>query len=360
MSPPTMLAYEVSLGTLADQIGVAWYGSRQGHEAIFLRFADENGRIAGDVLQLTDQTRDAFEPDLQFLGLNPVVAWYEKDAQGGLTAHLALFDRQGHALWHRQLSAPGNAGRNPVVRVHGEHIWIAWIEMSAGAEPAVHAAQFDAQGQPSRAPQRVGPASRDTWNLNAALDDQGRFYVVYDAKAGSRASELQLLRIDDTAVKQVRLGSDDGFGSVYPDLSLSGGRAALTWFDYRDGNAEIYLFAGMIEDLFSADHGSDQRITHTSAESTGAYVAWNGSKIGLAWCDASAGQQEIYFQSFDAQGHAFGQPRRLTYTAAQSLIPAIRPWHDGFAIGWNEYLATKAAGGHDRTLRSVAMLRIVH
>ena len=37
-----------------------------------------------------------------------------------------------------------------------------------------------------------------------------------------------------------------------------------------------------------------RRVTDTKGESIGAYVAWNHNRIGLAWCDNTPGQQEVY------------------------------------------------------------------
>jgi hypothetical protein len=80
-----------------------------------------------------------------------------------------------------------------------------------------------------------------------------------------------------------------------------------------------------------------RRITTTSGHSVGAYLAWNGERLGLAWCDDSDGQHEIYFQTLDTAGQAQRAARRVTHTAASSWVPAIKPWKDGFALVWNEY-----------------------
>ena len=54
------------------------------------------------------------------------------------------------------------------------------------------------------------------------------------------------------------------------------------------------------------------------------------------WSDDSEGHHEVYFQAFDGDGTAAREPLRLTYNPTASLIPAIRPWADGFALVWNE------------------------
>jgi hypothetical protein len=71
----------------------------------------------------------------------------------------------------------------------------------------------------------------------------------------------------------------------------------------------------------------------------------------LVWCDNTIGQHEIYFEPFDAGGHPLEKPLRMTDNGTDSLIPAIRPAGDGFAMVWNE-LTPGPSGGHDPRSRS--------
>ena len=79
-----------------------------------------------------------------------------------------------------------------------------------------------------------------------------------------------------------------------------------------------------------------RRVTPTVGASIGAYVAWNGGRVGLVWSDDTEGEAEVYFQAFDATGGALHAAERLTHNPTASLIPAIQPWSDGFALAWNE------------------------
>ena len=65
-------------------------------------------------------------------------------------------------------------------------------------------------------------------------------------------------------------------------------------------------------------------------------MAWNGNRVGLAWSDDTEGEAEVYFQAFDATGVALHAAERLTNNPTASLIPAIQPRGDGFAVAWNE------------------------
>jgi hypothetical protein len=183
----------------------------------------------------------------------------------------------------------------------------------------------------------VGPASKNTWNLNLALHGRDA-WVVFDAETSTRSSELFLGRAGPDGVSLAPLSRDDGAASRYPDVAIDGdGRVALTWYDMRDGNDEVYLYVGRVSDLHGVIDDRARRITTTEQESMGAYVTWNQGHIGLAWSDKTPGAHEIYFQSFDVDGTPLGPAQRVTRTEAWSLVPAIRPWHSGFALAWTEY-----------------------
>jgi hypothetical protein len=265
---------------------------------------------------------------------------------------LARIDFGGHIQWRRQLNAELGEARNPVVRVSGREIRIAWIEAATSAPPTVWVAQFAEDGLPLEPFRRAGAASSNTWNLNAATDAAGKFYVVYDARLGTRANELSLLVIDDRGIKAVTLSSNDGFASVYPDIAFgAGGQAALTWFDDRDGNDEIYLAVLPVADLVEGKALREKRLTFTPGHSLGAYLAWNNDALRLVWCDDDPGQLELFTQGFDAAGQDVGDIERLTTTPSQSSIPSISPWKNGFLVAWNEY---RAAGGADHDLISAS------
>jgi hypothetical protein len=88
-------------------------------------------------------------------------------------------------------------------------------------------------------------------------------------------------------------------------------------------------------------------VTTTPGESIGAYIAWNGDRLGLAWSDKMEGQHELYFESFKVEGVPREPPRPLTQNATWSLVPAIRPRPEGFALAWTEY--TPAGETHEGT-----------
>jgi len=190
----------------------------------------------------------------------------------------------------------------------------------------------------------------------------GTFYVTYDAHSASRAKELQLARIEQGTAHISQLGTDDGFDSTYPDIAMHGDRIAITWFDAKDGNAEVYLAVGTMMELTTDLAKHSRRITRTPGASIGAYLAWNGPRLLVSWCDDTPGQSEVYRQEFDAQGAAVSAIEQVTHTATDSLIPSVRAVGNGFALAWTERQAHPEAesAGHSPTASSRVRVERAH
>lgn len=347
-------AYEAALTATDAGFIASWYDIRDGNGEIYVRSIDDDGQPSGSETRLTRSPAESYEPSIAaFPGGRVAVGWYDKAADGTLTARIGLWTATGTNIWTNTL--PG-AGRNPVLAADRGQIVVAWIRPAPASDgEEVWSARWNEAGEPIGEPRFLGAAHRTTWNVNLHIDDEGVAWVVWDAVWQTRASELFLARVarkslppeggSYAGISVRRLTSDDGKESKYPDIAVRGGDAALTWFDARDGNTEVYLFAGAAGELTSEIGGRAQRVTNTRGESIGAYLAWNGTRIGLAWCDDTVGQHEIYFQAFDRRGRAATEIRRVTDNSMSSLIPAIERWRDGFALAWSEFVPA-TPGGH--------------
>ncbi len=350
-------AYEVSLATWDDGLAIGWYDTRDGNAEVYVRMLDADKNMKGGELRVTYTVAQSYEPDLATLGDDLAIAWYEKSADTKESAQLALFARGGKTLWQRALGARINT-RNPVVRAFGGALFCAWIEADDAGAETVRGGWWNADGTVREAPVVLGRASATTWNLNAAIADDGTAYVVYDATTTAAPEELFVAKLAHGSSRVTQLTPSDGFVSKYPDLALAGDRAALAWHDERDGNREVYIAVGTVAELDGGIVSHAERVTKTSGESIGAYLAWNGDRLGVTWSDNSVRDYEVYFEPFNADGSSAAPARRITTTQPESLIPAIRPWRDGFAIAWSEVTFGKN-GAHSDDTRSEVLVDFV-
>lgn len=339
-------AYEVSLAAWNDGLAVAWYDTRDGNGEVYVRRLDADGNAVGAELRLTTTAAESYEADIAPLPNAFAVAWYEKEQDGVMRAQLGVWSRDGAPMWKTPVAVGAGSSRNAIVRSFGDALFCAWIEADGEGRELVWGGWWSPDGRPRAEPVRLGAAADTTWNLNAAIAPTGDAWVVFDARAETRVEELFAATLADGVATLARLTADDGIRSKYPDIAFdAGGSGALTWYDERDGNREVYLAAARAEELLLPVEQRARRVTSTPGASIGAYLAFNADRIGLAWSDDSAGNYEVFFQSFDAAGNSLAAPRRLTDTATSSMIPAIEPWRDGFALAWDE--VTPAPPGTD-------------
>ena len=366
-------AYEASIAPHGGGFAVAWHDTRHGFPEIYARLVDASGRPVAGEHRLTTNADRSYEPSIAAAGARDLlVAWYDVAADGSWSrARVGAWTTAGGWRWTRTLSHRRRRGRVPVVAVHADRVQCVWLEetigasrssvaadrdrgevesdaaVNAGPDASVWAQQLRLDGAPLGPARRVAVASRETWNLNLRMDEDGVAWIVFDARVGTRAHELFLAQVERRSSTVRRLSADDGVPSVYPDVAFGAGRAAFTWFDERDGNADVHLAVVDPHRLPPAIEEAALRVTDTAGASIGAYVAWNGARFGLGWSDEiePGRPHELHFQQFTAGGAPDGGPRRLTDNPTASLIPAIRGAGSRFALAWNED-AVEARGDH--------------
>jgi hypothetical protein len=351
-------AYEVSLATRADGFVVAWYDTRDGNAEVYVRYLDDAGRPVGSDRRLTSTGDQSYEPEIATLADGIAIAWYEKSENDALHAHLGVWSADLEPHWSIALGDSDGESRNPVVRAGADGLFAAWIERLPSGQEEVRAARFGFDGSLLGMPIVVGRVSDMTWNLNAALGPHDTLFVVYDARLDTDAAELYLAEISEDGAKVTRLTADDGFASTFPDVAIAGSQFAITWFDERDGNEEVYLAQGFLKvDMRAETFDHARRVTSTPGHSIGAYVAWNHARVGLAWSDDTVGAHEVYFQSFAESGAPLGEARRITTNPTGSLIPAIKSWRNGFALAWTE-VTLNSEDIHDPDTRAEVMFSL--
>jgi hypothetical protein len=344
-------AFDASVIPTGDGFAVAWHDTRDGNQEIYLRLLNAMGEPVGQEHRLTSSPERSDDADIQPARDNFAVAWSE-EADGRRQARLGVWSPDGKPLWSNTLSSAESDGRNPILRRDGNGLMALWIEDLPASlanskdrpwESEVWASWWSADGKVLRVPRMLAAAGKTTSGLSAGIDGRGWAWVMFDAKAGTKSEELFVARTNGSVVEVAVLTADDGVPSKSPELEFSSdGRAAVTWYDERGGNQEVYLFAGRMSEFLEE---RAFRVTETDGRSIAPYLAWNGRRIGVAWADDSDGQYEVYFRPFSDAGAPLARATRLTDNPTASVVPAIRPSGTGFALVWNE--VTGAPDGSD-------------
>ena len=117
----------------------------------------------------------------------------------------------------------------------------------------------------------------------------------------------------------------------YPSLAWTGSEFGVSWYDYRDGNYEIY-FARVSSS--GAKLGSDLRVTSDASSSSYPSLAWTGSEFGVSWSDNRDGNWEIYFARVSSSGSKLGDDLRVTSAAGWSEYPSLSWTGSEFGLSW--------------------------
>ncbi len=112
----------------------------------------------------------------------------------------------------------------------------------------------------------------------------------------------------------------DAAQSIYPSLSVYGSLVNVVWGEGRDSNWEIYYKR-------STDKGitwdPDTRLTNNSSDSFNPSVSANGSNVNVVWYDFRDGNGEIYYKKSSDSGLNWEPDMRLTNNSGSSIAPSI-------------------------------------
>ncbi|PCH52916.1 MAG: hypothetical protein COC20_01805 [Cellvibrionales bacterium] len=370
-------AFEADIEVLdANTVAIAWYDTRHPKAEIYLRLVDKQLRPMSAEFRLSANDVDSYEVDIVALGENIAATWYEIDSAQNSVIKLGLWDRQGQPLWTRTLTNASVKARIPVIAASNGALFIAWLETPADDTPLSNTVTIvglwiDSSGLNRSDFFVIAPASSTTWNLNieiARIESSNRIFLAYDSRHETLANELYLAQISDGDISINRLSDDDGYASKYPDIDFRQGKLALTWYDNRFGNNEIYSAVRSVNELASPNvleslESSAHRISNSDGDSIGAYLCWNGDSLGLTWSDSGQNQKnkeqhDVYFQHLDAQGNPKSEIQQLTQSKADSLIPSIHNFGSGFVLAWNEVTVNAHDAGARQSRSEIAVTLI--
>ncbi len=147
--------------------------------------------------------------------------------------------------------------------------------------------------------------SKTSPNTSWCIKSNGNFVHViwYDDRDGN--SEIYYKRSIDGGANwgnDTRLTFDPALSGP-PSLSASGSNLHVFWTEYRDGNPEIY-YKRSTDD--GTSWGADTRLTFDPALSYSPSGEAYGSSVYVVWYDFRDGQEEIYFKSSTDGGTNWG------------------------------------------------------
>jgi hypothetical protein len=277
---------------------------------------DEGPIRDGEDVRLTDDDQITFVPSLAWSGAALGLAVSRAGPDNVLSMYFGRLAPDGRALGPTiQLSAEGATADDPAILSTGDRFFAGWEEQVSN-HARVRVASIDAAGgQPVVGPALACPMNDDC--TQAALDWTGAALGVAWRSMDHRAIHFTPVTADLEEGAAVTVSPVDA-DAYHPSLAWGGGVHGLAWSDASVGQNEIW-FARLGADGVPLE--PSHRISDGLGDSLEPQVVWNGTAgtFAIVWIDHRRGVGEVWFR----------QVRAL----------------DGFVLGFEQPLTP---GGHDR------------
>ncbi|MGD9347563.1 MAG: sialidase family protein [Candidatus Aminicenantes bacterium] len=309
---------------------VVWYDERNGFRDIYFNYSTDGGATwqASDIRLDTGDTPGANSsqaPQISNNGDNIYVVWYD-GRNGGFDIYLN-FSTDGGATWQAsdiRLDTGDTPGTNssfaPQLDVSGNYIYVAWEDYRNGGADIYfnYSANGGANWQASDIRLDTGdtPGASNSGKAQVCNSGSSVYIVWYDFRDGE-ADIYFNYSADSGATWQssdIRLDTGDPAGatnSYSPQISCDGTNVYVAWYDYRNNlRPDIYFNC-------STDGGSNwlvEAIRLDTGDAPGAgdsmspQIKSSGNNVYVAWHDGRNGDDDIYFNCSTDGGMTWKTP----------------------------------------------------
>ncbi|MEI6576296.1 MAG: T9SS type A sorting domain-containing protein [Bacteroidota bacterium] len=307
------------VAAMGDTVQVVWDDDRDGNTEIYYKRSTDAGVNWGTDTRLTNNVDESLDPCIALSGSDVHIVW-----QNAANGHYAIYYKRstnGGVSWLADTSltnVPFDLW-NPSIAVNGSGLHVVWEDERQGNSEIYYKGSTDG-GAHWGTDIRLTNNGSDSWNPAVSVSGSDVHVVWYDNRDGNW--EIYYKHSSDAGVSwgpEVRLTNNAGV-SRYPCIAVSGSVVHVVWHDDRGGNLQPYYKR-------SADGGVNWGPdTPLSTNLGGSYypcVAVSASRVHVVWYDFRDGNYELYYKISADGGTSWGPDTRLTYDPAYSFFPSI-------------------------------------
>jgi hypothetical protein len=225
--------------------------------------------------------------------------------------------------WEDPVNLSSNSGQSfrSEILVSGSNVYVVWVqESSDGTKSDVYfrGSVNDGQSWGSKIKLSSTGTSFDSFPVIGASGSD--VYVVWD---DSGTGDIYIRRSTNnggTWASIFNLSSNSG-KSDSQDLSVSGSNVYVVWAQANSGGSATDVFVRDSNDDGSS-WGSKKKLS-SSGNAVEPTVASSGSRVHVAWQDASAGNGDILLRTSTNEGASWGSTKNMSTDSARSSSPEL-------------------------------------
>ena len=297
-------------------VHVVWIDMRDGISKIYYKRSTDGGVNWSADTQLTNSTALFFDLSITVSGFYVHVVWqddwseiyYKRSTDGGVSWETDI-----------RLSYFTGSSTNPSIAVSGSLVHTVWADyrFSGPGIYYIHSTNIGVYwGTEVRLTNSSGISK------NPSISASGAFvHTVWDDNRDGN-SEIYYKHSTDGGINwgaDIRLSNDPSYSEI-PSIAVSDSNVHVVWYDYRNGNYDIYYKRSTDGGI---NWGPETRITFTYASSLFPSVAVSASIVHVVWEDFRNGNMEIYYKRSTNSGTNWEADTRLTNRWGYSTYSSV-------------------------------------
>ena len=285
-------SYNPSVAVSGSVVHVVWHDIRDANFEIYYKRSTDGGVSWGADIRLTNNFAPSYYPSVAVSGSAVHVVWH--DSRDGNNQIYYKLSTDGGTSWGADTRLTNNStiSQYPSVSVSGQVVHLVWEDRRDG-NPEIYYKRSTDGGSSWGADTRLTNNSAASLFPSVSVSGEVVHVVWNDERHGNY--EIYYKRSTDGGTSwgaDTRL-TNDPYSSEFPSVAVSGSAVHVVWHDSRDGSTEIYYKRSTDGGV---NWGADTRLTNNSAFSGYSSVAVSGSAVHVVWYDFRDGNNEIYYK----------------------------------------------------------------
>ncbi len=305
----------IKIATFGGKVAAVWQSFSANRSSIAFTKSNDNGTTFSMPIQISETSKDSAFPQVTMYDNHVYVAWLERTAGDVTNVFFAKSD-DGGTTFGSPLAMTSHAGNSGIPKIYasGNHVYLIW-EDNGVKDYDIFLSTSSDSGSTFDAPVNISGNIGNSGAPQMAVNGNNVYAVWMDDSSGN--FDILFSKSTDggqTFSKPVNV-SETKQDSGYPQLAVVGNNVYVTWTEtITDKNYDIY-FAKSTDDGKTFDSPLD--ISNTPGASGWPQIAVDGN-VYVSWVDNTPGNFDVYIVKSTDNGNSFESPVDVNNGAASS------------------------------------------